>query len=162
MNRFVPLVLGVLLIGGLVYVNRSMNKGTEADMEKQAAAEQQAAQPPPPKPAPAAPTPSVPVPFTKQNLPPELVLGNPQAARYKITFGYVYDEAVQPNPQVLTAVSDAVQAAQKGRADVSAIIVDLDIPPTDRSPSAQSVTQEGVAVNGVPTDAAHLAAALKP
>ena len=154
MKRLIPFAIALILIGLLVVFNKRFNNGTEPSAEElaQQQAQAQKAQPIPPPPAPA--------PFAL-GLPSDEVLGNPGTAKYKIVYGYTVDENTQANTQPQSGIVNAVRAAVKGRPDVSAVIANVDVPAEDRAASAQSVTQEGLTVNGVPTDPAQLPAVLK-
>lgn len=154
MKRLIPFAIGLILIGLLVVFNKRFNNGTEPSEEE---VEQQRAQAQ--KPAPPPPVPSGPPALT---LPSDEVLGNPGTAKYKVVFGYTVNEGTQANTQALLTTVNAVRAAVKGRPDVSAVIADVDVPAADRAAPAQAITQEGLTVNGVPTDSAKLPAVLKP
>lgn len=134
MKRFAPLLAIIVLVGVLALLNKNINKGVSGDEDA------------PPLPAPAAKTAAV---AASDPLPPELTLGSPATAQYKITTGWVYDPATQADPAALAHALDAVKqsvAASDGRA--SAEIVNLDMPASDLSPQAQTVTGLGVAING--------------
>jgi len=134
MKRFAPLLAILVLIGVLALLNKSINKNAGSDEEA------------PPPPAPAAKTAVRPA---SDPLPPEITLGNPATAQYKITMGWVYDSANQPDPTALTQAIDAVkQRVTMSNGKVSAEIVNLDAPLGELSPQAGSVTGLGVAVNG--------------
>ncbi len=134
MKRFVPLVAILVLIGILALLNKNMNKSATSDEDA------------PPPPPPAAKTSTTPA---ADPLPPEITLGDTSKAQYKITMGWVYDSANQPDPTALAQAIDAVRqrvAASGGRA--SAEIVNLDTPLDELSTGASAVSGLGVAVNG--------------
>ncbi len=134
MKRFAPLFAILVLIGVLAVLNKNINKSAGSDEDA------------PPPPAPAAKTPVTPA---SDPLPPELTLGNPATAQYKVTVGWVYDSANQPDPTALTQAIDAVkQRVTASSGKVSAEIVNLDAPADELSPQAGAVTGLGVAVNG--------------
>ncbi len=134
MKRFAPLLAILVLIGVLAILNKNINKGVAGDEET------------PSPPAPAAKTATTPA---SDPLPPEITLGNPATAQYKITVGWIYDSATQPDSTALTQAIDAVkQRVTASGGKVSAEIVNLDVPADELSPQAASVTGLGVAVNG--------------
>lgn len=143
MKRLIPLVIGLLLIAALILVNHSIGKNAKPDVDDDDAQTQSTQKTDAPKPAPA--TPSAP----GSELTPELTVGNPATAKYKITVGWVYDETTMLNPQPLLQVIQVVQkAAQDSGGAASAEVVNLDVPAADVSPTAASVSGLGVAVNG--------------
>lgn len=138
MKRFAPILGILILVGMLALLNRNINKAGSGD-----------GAPPPPdaakKSTSAAATPAV---NAADPLPPEITLGS-LTAPTKITVGWVYDTANQPNPAALTAVIDAVkQRVNASNGALSAEIVNLDMPASELSPQAAAVTGLGVAVNG--------------
>lgn len=138
MKRILPFVIVAALIIALVYVNRGINR---TDGVTSAAAQNAAKAAPPPS-APAASADS-------DILQPEQTIGNPAAAKTKITVGWIYDETTQPNSTSLIAALKAVEDfAQRSSGAVSAEIVDLDVPPTDRSPESAGLTSLGIQLNG--------------
>lgn len=134
MKRFAPIIAIVVLVGILALLNKTINKNAGSDEDA------------PPPPAPAAKTAPAPA---ADPLPPEITLGSPATAQYKITVGWVYDNHNQPDPTALAQAIDAVkQRAAASSGKVSAEIVNLDAPLDELSPQAQAVTGLGVAVNG--------------
>ncbi len=151
MKRLLP-ILGVgVLIALLAFLNGSIHQNAQTDAEQQQAAQeaqkkaQEAQKPAPPKASPTAAGTATPT------LPPEVTVGSPAQAKYKITVGWVYDESNQPRPQALADALKAVEdAAQASGGTASGEVVNLDAPAEEVSPAAQSVTGLGIQVNGVP------------
>lgn len=149
MKRFIPVLIVLLLIVALIFVNKGISKTAHPDDDDDDSSSQSSSSA---KPATPAPTPaSAPGAATGDSLQSEQTVGNPATAKYKITVGWIYDEAMQPNPQALIAALQAVRDdAEHSNGAVSAEIVDLDVPASDLSPAAASVTDLGVMVNGKP------------
>jgi len=134
MKRFAPIIAILVLIGALAVLNKNINTGTAGDEDA----------PPPPKAA--AKTSAL---TAIDPLPPEITLGSPATAKYKITMGWVYDSVNQPDPTALTQAIDAVkQRVAMSGGQASAEIVNLDAPLDELSPQTNAVTGLGVAVNG--------------
>lgn len=137
MKRILPFVIVAALIIALVYVNRGINRtdGVASAEERSAAS----AKPPAP---PASTT-------NADTLQPELTIGNPAIAKSKITVGWIYDDTTQPDPAPQIAALQAVEDyAKKSGEQTSAVIVDLDVPPSDRSPAAAAVKSLGIQLDG--------------
>lgn len=150
MKRIAPIIGVVLLIIVLVLVNRGISKSAHPDDDDDAAPASQPAAPAKQTPPPA------PVAGATTDLPAETTVGDPSKAKYKITVGWVYDDANQANPQSLRDALQAVQqVVQSSGGTASAEIVDLDVPADDLSPLAGSVPGIGVALNGQPVSAAN-------
>jgi hypothetical protein len=144
MKRLIPLFIGILLIGVLALVNHSISKTAKPDNDDDDSQAQTTTKTSPPK--------TVPVPPAAlgSGLMPELTLNDPTKAKYKVTVGWVYDEKTMADPQPLMQAIQVVQKlAQASGGTISAEIVDLDLPASEVSPNAASVTGLGVAVNGV-------------
>lgn len=151
MNRLY-LIAGVLiLIVALVFLSQGIKKAspTDEDLQQQAQQEAQKEQQQKTPPAPSAPTkPSL---AASSVLPAEETVGNPAAAQHHIQVGWVYDEADQKSPELLTGPLGAIREyVNRSGGKVSAEIADLDVPAEDRSPAAQAVTDLGVSLDGNP------------
>lgn len=151
MNRLFVGVALVILIVALVFINQGVKKSGTPDHDEDA---------PPRQSAPAAQKPAVKVPgmgSTAADLPAEQTVGNPVSAKHKIVVGWSYNEANQQKPEMLSAPLKAIQAyAQKTGSSVE--IVNTDVPVSDRSPAAQTVTANGVFVDGKPVVSGDLSA----
>jgi len=142
-NRLFVVAGLAILIVALVFINRGINKAGQPDHDEDA----------PPPAAKAAPAqPPVKLPSTATNdLPAEQTIGNPATAKHKIVVGWSYNEANQQKPETLAAPLKEIQEyAQKTGGSVSAEIVNIDVPASDRSPAAQTITGNGVFVDGKP------------
>lgn len=142
MKRFAPLFAALLLVFALVFVKHNLDKAAPGEHEDEQASTSQS-------------TPAkAPIPAREETefLPEEMIGSG--GAKYKITVGWVYNETNQPDP---TALQDALgtvrQLAQRSDGAISAQIVNVDVPPEDRSPGAQAVTRVGVSVNGLSSPA---------
>ena len=143
MNRLFVIAGLAILIVALVFINRGVNKAGLPDHDEDAP-------PPAAKSAPAQPPTKLPSTATN-DLPAEQTVGNPATAKHKIVVGWSYNEANQQKPNTLDAPIKAIQDyAQKTGGSVSAVIVNTDVPASDRSPAAQAVTGNGVFVDGKP------------
>lgn len=142
MNRLFVVTGLVILIVALVFINQGIKKAGVPDHDEDAP-------PPAAKSAPAAP---VKLPSTIANdLPAEQAVGNPVAAKHHITVGWSYSNASQQKPETLTAPIKAIQDyAQETGSRVSVEVVNTEVPASDRSPAARSVTGNGVFVDGKP------------
>jgi len=152
MNRLYLIAGVIILITAMVFLSQGIKRASPSDEDLQQQAQQaqqdahdaqkKAAATPagPPKPSRAAST-----------LLAEETVGNSAAAKHHIQVGWVYDEADQKSPEILTGPLGVIRdyANRSGGLD-SAEIVNLDIPAKDRSPAALSVTQPGVYVDGKP------------
>jgi hypothetical protein len=149
MNRLY-LIAGVLiLIVALVFLSQGIKKASPTDEELQQQAQQDAQKVQ--KKAPPAPVPVKPALTASSVLPAEEMVGNPATAQHHIQVGWIYDEADQKSPEILTGPLGVIRdyVNKSGGAD-SAEIVDLDVPTEDRPPAAQAVTDLGVSVDGNP------------
>ncbi len=143
MRRFLPILGVVILVMLLVLVNRGINRVAKPDTDDDDAAKSQ--QTSPAKPTAAGGS----VPAAPSGPPPEITVGSPATAKYRVTVGWVYDEANQANPQALQDALQTVQTIVQGsKGAASAEIVDVDLPTDVLSPSAAGVSGVGVAVNG--------------
>ena len=151
MNRLFVGGALVILIVALVFINQGVKKSGTPDHDEDA---------PPPQSAPAAQKPAVKVPgmaSTAADLPAEQTVGNPASAKHKIVVGWSYNKTSQQKPETLAAPLKAIQEyAQKTGSSV--VIVNTDVPVSDRSPAAQAVTGNGVFVDGKPVVAGDLSA----
>lgn len=143
MNRLFVGAALVILIVALVFINQGVKKSGTPDHDEDA---------PPPRSAPVAQKPAIKVlgmASTAADLPAEQRVGNPAAARHKIVVGWSYNAANQQKPETLAVPLKAIRdyAQQSGS---SVVIVNTDVPVSDRSPGAQVVTKNGVFVDGKP------------
>ncbi len=149
MNRWF-LIAGVgLLIAALVFLNQGIKKDspTDEDLQKQTQQAQQDAQKASVKPAAAPAKPG----STAAALPADETVGDPAKAQHHIQVGWSYDEADQANPAILNGPLQVVRDYVKtSGGSVSAEIVNLDIPVSDRPPAAKAVTTPGIMVDGKP------------
>ena len=139
MKRLLPLFAAALLVFALIFVVHRLDNAAPADHDEDETPAAQAT-------SPAAPTAST---DSGEELPPEEMVGS-AGAKYKFTVGWYYDETNQSNTKPLLAALQAVKALiadSDGHASVE--IVDVDVPPEDRSPNAQAVTEAGLGLNGV-------------
>lgn len=144
MNRLFVIAGLVILVVALVFINQGINKAGRPDHDDDDAS------PPAAQSAPAK-TPVKLPPTATNDLPAEQTVGNPATAKHKITVGWSYNEANQQKPETLAGPIKAIQDyAQKTGGSVSAVIVNTDVPASDRSPAAQAVTGDGVFVDGKP------------
>ena len=143
MNRLFVIAGLVILVVALVFINRGINKAGQPDHDDDAP-------PPAAQPAPAKTPAKLPATATS-DLPAEQTVGSPATAKHKITVGWSYNEANQQKPDTLAGPIKAIQDyTQKTGGSVSAVIVNTDVPASDRSPAAQAVTGNGVFVDGKP------------
>ncbi len=150
MNRlFVGFALAVLIVA-LVFINQGVKKSGTPDHDEDA----------PPRTAAAAQKPAVKVPgmaTTATDLPAEQTVGDPASAKHKIVVGWSYNEVNQQKPETLAAPLKAIRNyAQKTGSSV--VIVNTDVPVSDRSPAARSITKNGVFVDGKPVVSGDLSA----
>lgn len=147
MKRMALIVGLILLVVVLVFINRGISntaKPDNDDDDSQQTASKSSSSKPTTPPGPTGPDMS-------SMLQPEMTVGDPARAKYKVTVGWVYDDTNQANIQTLVGALQVVrQAVAASNGALSAEIVDLDVPAGDLSPAAQSVTNLGVAVNGQP------------
>ena len=142
MNRLFVIAGLVILVVALVFINQGINKAARPDSDD--------APPPAAQSAPAKTPAKLPATATN-DLPAEQTIGNPATAKHKIVVGWSYNEANQQKPGTLAAPLKAIQDyAQKTGGSVSAVIVNTDVPASDRSPAAQAVPGNGVFVDGKP------------
>ncbi len=140
MNRlFMGAGLAILVVA-LIFINKGINKAGQPDHDDDT-----------PPAAQSAPAPAT-LPATATNdLPAEQTVGNPATAKHKIVVGWSYNENNQQKPDTLAGPIKAIQDyAQKTGGSVSAVIVNTDVPASDRSPAAQAVLGNGVFVDGKP------------
>lgn len=146
MNRLFVIVGLAILIAALVFLNQGIKKTGQADTSGDAPPPQAAAQP-----APAQKAAVLPPSISPATLPAEQILGNPATAKHHIVVGWSYNENNQKQPASLTTPLQAVQDyVAKSGGSASAVIVNTDVPASDRSPAAQAVTANGVMVDGKP------------
>lgn len=85
----------------------------------------------------------------KSDAPPdELTLGNPATAKTHVTIGYSIDETLQTNPKPLNDVITEAESWQKSHPTASVQVVDVDIPPSERTAPSSSSVPVGVTVSG--------------
>ncbi len=148
MNRLFVVAGLVILVVALVFLNQGIKKTGLPDHDEDAA--------PPPAAAKTAPPPATKVPgmtpgTASADLPAEQTVGNPAAAKHRITVGWAYTDTSQQKPETLKAPLAAIQSyAQKTGGAVSAEIVNTDVPVSDRSPAARTIAAPGVYVDGKP------------
>lgn len=143
MNRLFVIAGLVILVVALVFINQGINKAGQPDHDDDAP-------PPAAQSAPAKAPTKLPATATA-DLPAEQTVGNPATAKHKIVVGWSYNEANQQKPDTLAGPIKAIQDyAQKTGGSVSAVIVNTDVPASDRSPAAQAVTSNGIFVDGKP------------
>ena len=146
MNRLFVAAGLAILIAALVFLNQGIKKTGLPDRGDDA--------PPPQKAAQTAPTPkaaALPPLISPATLPAEQTVGNPATAKHHIVVGWSYNENNQQKPASLTTPLQAVQDyVAKSGGTASAVIVNTDVPASDRSPAAQSITANGVLVDGKP------------
>lgn len=143
MNRLFVVAGLAILIVALIFINRGVNKAGLPDHDED---------PPPPaaKSAPAQPPVKLPSTATS-DLPAEQTVGDPATAKHKIVVGWSYNDANQQKPETLAGPLKAIQEyVRQTGGSVSAEIVNTDVPASDRSPAAQTVTGNGVFVDGKP------------
>ncbi len=146
MNRLFVIAGLAILVAALVFLNQGIKKTGLPDRDDDAPPPQTAAQT-----APAPKAAALPPSISPATLPAEQTLGNPATAKHHIVVGWSYNENNQQKPASLTAPLQAVQDyVAKSGGSASAVIVNTDIPASDRSPAAQGVTANGVAVDGKP------------
>jgi len=134
MKRLAPVSAAIMLLFALAFVKHSLDKAAPGEHDED---ETRAAQS-----SPAA------APSDPGGLLPEEFVGA-AGAQYKITVGWVYDEANQPNTRALQDALGAVRRrARNSNGAASAQIVNVDVPPEDRSQGARAVTDVGIFVNG--------------
>ncbi len=144
MNRLLAVAGLAILIAALVFLNQGIKKTGQPDADDDAPPPQAAAQPAP-KAA------SLPPTVSSSTLPAEQTVGNPATAKHHITVGWSYNENNQKQPGSLATPLQAVQEyVAKSGGTASAVIVNTDVPASDRSPAAQAVTGNGVSVDGKP------------
>lgn len=136
MKRAFVAVGVIVLAAALVFLNQGLKKSAQPDHDDDEKAQQQAQ-----KPSTAPGDPTAPI-------PPEETLGDPATAKHHIQVGWVYDEANQLKPETLSVSLQMVREYVKHSGNVSAEIVDMDVPAEDRSPAAQTVTALGIIVDG--------------
>ena len=90
----------------------------------------------------------------------ELTVGNPAAARTKITYGYSADDNVEQNPASLDATISALRTYAENHPSTSLQVVCLDIPSGDLSDKSEAAVSPGLAKNGKVV--MNLAATLNP
>lgn len=136
------IIVGLILLGGaLVFLNQGVRKSAMPDQDEDEQAQQAKA-------AAAQSAPTTPI-DPKAVLPAEETVGNPATAQRHIEAGWVYDEGNQRKPETLTVPIQTIHdLVNKSGGQVSAEIVDLDVPVEDRTPAAQTVTTLGVRVDG--------------
>lgn len=141
MNRLVLLLVGLALVVLLVFINQGMNRTAHREGEE--------APPPAKTAAEAAPTPaesSGPV-----DLPPEIIVNDPAKAKHKILLGWEYNAESQASPQKLSQAVQAIKSiAQNSGGRVSAVIVNVDVPPDERSVPARAISTSGIIFDGQP------------
>ena len=145
MNRLFVGAGLVILIIALVFLNQGIKKSGLSDSD--------AAPPPSASTTPVAPPPqSAPSgPSAPAALPAEQTVGSPATAKHHILVGWSYNEINQQKPETLSGPISAIQAyAKQTGGSVSAEIVNVDVPPADRSPAAQAVPGDGVFIDGKP------------
>lgn len=143
MNRLFVIAGLVILVVALVFINQGINKAGQPDHDDDAP-------PPAAQSAPASAPTKLPATATS-DLPAEQTVGDPATAKHKIVVGWSYNEANQQKPDTLAGPIKAIQGyAQKTGGTVSAVIVNTDVPASDRSPAARSVAGNGVFVDGKP------------
>ena len=143
MNRLFVIAGLVILVIALVFINQGINKAGQPDHDDDAP-------PPAAQSAPAKAPAKLPATATN-DLPAEQMVGNPATAKHKIVVGWSYNEANQQKPDTLAGPIKPIQDyAQKTGGTVSAVIVNTDVPASDRSPAAQAVPGNGVFVDGKP------------
>ena len=134
----------VLLIVALVFLSQGVKKAGPSEHEVEAQEQAHQATPPPG----AATGPSTG--DAAAALPPEQTVGDPATAKHRMTVGWVYTEQNQPNTGALAEAIRRISGYAGKGGTVSAEIVNLDVPPEDRSPAAQAVTTWGVTLDGRP------------
>lgn len=145
MNRLFVVAGLAILIAALVFLNQGIKKTGQPDSDDA---------PPPQTAAQTAPAPkaaALPPSISPATLPAEQTLGDPATAKHHIVVGWSYNENNQKQPASLAQPLQAVQeyVARSG-GSTSAVIVNTDVPASDRSPAAQAVTGNGVSVDGKP------------
>lgn len=146
MNRLFVIAGLVILVVALVFINQGVNKSGQPDHDHDAPPPAAAA-----KPVPAANRPAPPPAVTTADLPAEQTVGNPTTAKHHVVIGWAYSDANQQKPDTLTVPLQAVQdLVKKSGGTVSAEIVNVAVPVSDRSPAAQGVAGSGVFVDGKP------------
>ena len=137
MRQGVLIVSVIILVAALAMLNNGIHKVAPTDQE--------ANTPPPTQKA--ASTVTTPLP----PLAPEEAIGDPARAKYRITVGWRYDTVNQADPsQLIQSVDVARQFAKRSSSMVAMEIVDLDVPPANRSPAARAVKTLGITINGKP------------
>ena len=145
MNRLLAAAGLAILIAALVFLNQGIKKTGSPDTSDDAPPPQKAAQTTP------APKATLPPSVSPATLPAEQTLGDPATAKHHIIVGWSYNENNQKQPMSLMSPLQAVQEyVAKSGGSASAIIVNTDVPASDRSLAAQAVTGNGVSVDGKP------------
>ena len=156
MNRLFVIVGLAILIAALVFLNQGIKKTGLPDTDDDAPPPQATAQPAPAAKKAAALPPSI----SPATLPAEQTMGNPATAKHHIVVGWSYNETNQQKPASLAQPLQAVQDyVAKSGGSASAVIVNTDVPASDRSPAAQAVTGNGVTVDGKPVLSGDVSAA---
>ncbi len=154
MNRLFVVAGLAILVAALVFLNQGIKRTGQPDADDDAPPPQTAAQPAPQKPAVLPPS------VSPATLPAEQTLGNPATAKHHITVGWSYNENNQKQPDSLSMPLQAVQDyVAKSGGSTSAVIVNTDVPASDRSSAAQAVTANGVSVDGKPVITGDVSAA---
>ena len=150
MNRLFVIAGLVILVVALVFLNQGIKKSGLPDNDDA----------PPPASAQTAPPPSkLPAPAGPAALPAEQTVGNPATAKHHIVVGWSYNPTNQQKPETLNAPLQAIQSyVQKTGGSVSAEIVNVDVPASDRSPAAGN----GIIVDGKPVFTGDLSTASSP
>lgn len=144
MRRLFPLLLIAVLVGALYMVNQGISKNATKDHDEDEQKQEQKTD----KPAPKAPGET----GAHDLIPAEITIGNPATAKYKVMFGWVYDENVVRNQAMVGQMLGGLQQwAHAGGDKVYLEIVNLDMPAEDLSPAAAQVPGVGVTVNGSST-----------
>ena len=156
MNRLFVVAGLAILVAALVFLNQGIKKTGQPDTDDDAPPQQTAAQSAPAAKKPAALPPSI----SPATLPAEQTLGNPATAKHHIVVGWSYNENNQKQPASLTTPLQAVQSyVAKSGGSASVVIVNTDVPASDRSPAAQAVTANGISVDGKPVITGDVSAA---
>jgi len=158
MNRYIfPVIIVAVLVFGLISLNSGMSKNAQPehddDDQQQSQTDTTKKTPPPP----AAHTAPTSAPGSTVVAPNEVVLGDPSKAKYKITAGWSYDSSNQADSSKLTSTIAALQnVAKSSNGQVSVQIVDVDLPPDQRSTATKSIQDVGISVNGKPVSGDNL------
>lgn len=145
MRRLFPILLIAVLVGALYMVNQGISKNATKDHDDDDDQKQeQKSDKPAPKP--------VGETGVHDLIPAEITVGNPATAKYKVTFGWVYDENVVRDQAMVSQIMGSLQQwASAGGDKVYLEIVNLDMPAEDLSPAAAQVQGLGVTINGSST-----------